>query len=270
MIFTTIVVGCPVRVSRLIVGLALLLSVGAARAQAFPALQLDILGGYYDPVTETIISTGPNFTLVALLTPRNNSTPAQLAALLNDTYYISAAINPPVAVPSTLGSFTFDTANYDVTNDLTYGTPPIEVYTAGDPDTGDLQRHSIFPTYFGEFAFQFTAAQRTDRYNSQDDPGGLSPTSNTNVDQISYYQTFNVTTSLTEAGNAMHFDLYNTFVRNCARSGGCAWDEDIALFAPFSHDAQSSSVPEPQTLMVLSTGLLLAGRLLARRRQAAQ
>ena len=238
-------------------------------------LQLDIVGGYYDPVTETIVSTGPNFTLVALLTPQNNTSAAGLNALLNETYYISAAINPPTGpAPSTLGSFTFNTANYDVTGDLTFGTPPIELYTDAAPDSppsGDLARHGIFPTFFGEFAFQFNSTQRTLTYNTAENPGGgfvpLAAGAVVNPNLVSYYQTFNITTSLTEPGTAIHFDLYNTYVANCAVSGACTWDEDIALFAPFSHDAQSASVPEPQTLMVLSTGLLLAGRLLARRRQ---
>jgi hypothetical protein len=250
------------------------MSFGAARAQAFPTLQLDIVGGYYDPVTETIVSSGPDFTLVALLTPKNNDSAADVAALLNTTYYISAAVNPPAGpAASNLGSFTFDTVNYNVTGDLTYGTPPIELYTAAGadvPPAGDLQTHSIFPTYFAEFAFNFTADQRTLQYDSAENPGGLSPTTLTDQRQVSYYQTFNITTSLTGGGTAIHFDLYNTFIANCAIAGNCVWDEDIGLNAPFSHDAQSaSSVPEPQTLMVLSTGLLLAGRLLARRRQQA-
>jgi len=252
----------------LILCLALLLSFGAARAQAFPMLQLDIVGGYYDPVTQTIISSGPDFTLVALLTPQNNSSAATLTELLNDTYFISAAVIPSTGPGgSTLGSFTFNSANYDVTGDLTYGNPPIELFTDAVGDPGDLQNHGVFPTYFGEFGFSFSADQRAVTYNTADAPGGFTTTTSTDPNTFSYYQTFNITTSLSDPTNAIHFDLYNTYVQNCARSGACVWDEEIALFAPFSHDAQSR-VPEPQTLVMMSTGLLIAGRLLARRRKA--
>jgi len=213
-------------------------------------------------LTQTIMSGGPDFTLVALLTPnpaRNN-----LAELLNTTYYISAAISPQVAQPgSSLGSFTWDTTNYLVTQDMTYGTPPLELAGAAT-DPGDLGPHGIYPTYFTEFAFQFSPTNRTITYNTAEETGGLVPTTATTG--VSYFATFNLTTSF-QGANVLHFDLYNSYVQNCARSGACAWDEDIAWFAPFSHDAESENrVPEAQSLLLMSTGLLIAGRLFRRRR----
>ena len=232
----------------------------SARAEAFPALQLDILGGYYDPFTQTIVSGGPDFTLVALLTPnplRNN-----LAELLNTTYYISAAISPEVGPSgSNLGSFTWDGTNYLVTGDMTYGTPPLELAGASH-DSGDLGEHLIYPTYFTEFAFQFSSESRTISYDSARDTGALAPTSATTG--ISYFATFNITTAL-QGSNVLHFDLYNSYLQNCSRAGTCALDEDIAWFAPFSHDAESENrIPEAQSLLLMSTGLLVAGRLFRR------
>ena len=59
-------------------------------SKLYPLLQLDIVAGTYDPVTQTTIAGGPDFTLIALLTPKATD---NLATLL-DTYYISAALMP--------------------------------------------------------------------------------------------------------------------------------------------------------------------------------
>ncbi len=237
----------------------LLVMFSAAHADALPILQLDIIGGHYDPTTQTIVSDGPDFTLVALLTPRAAQT---LSTWLNDTYYISAAVTPQTGPTNTsLGSFTWNESNYNVTEDMIYGTPPLELGLAG-VDTGDLGSHSIFPTFFQEFSFQFSETQRAVTYDTALNPSGLVTTTATT--NISYFATFNITTSLL-ADNEIHFDLYNTYLQRC-RSGPCVYDEDVAYFAPFTHDAESSQkVSEPQSLAMMSVGLFLAGRALRRR-----
>ena len=230
----------------------------AARVEAYPLLQLDIVGGSYDPVTQTIVSSGPDLTLIALLTPKGNS---DLASLLGDTYYISAAISPQTGpTGGDLGSFTFGSETFSATSGMQYGVPPIEASgVVGDP--GDLPTHSVFPTFFQEFGFQFTQAQRTVSYDSAENPSGLQPTSATTG--VSYYALFNITTSLV-GSNVLHFDLYNTLIKNC-RNQNCSPDEDIDGFAPFSHDAQSTnSVPEPETLGFLATGAIVAVLMLRR------
>src|SRR5687767_15942290 len=84
------------------------LSVWGTTAEAIPLLQLDMQGGTYDPVTQSIVAPGGSFTVYAVLTPQNNTTAAELAALLSDTYYVSVAISPQVgSVPASVGSFTF-------------------------------------------------------------------------------------------------------------------------------------------------------------------
>lgn len=233
----------------------------ALRAEATPILQLDIIGGYYDSKTQTIVSNGPDFTLVALLTPKSDQPPS---TYLNDTYYISAAVTPQTGPNDTaLGSFTWNGSNFLVTEDMTYGTPPLEAGLAG-MDGGDLDGHSIFPTFFAEFGFQFSEANRAVTYDTASDPGGFTPTSATS--NISYFATFNVTTSLVDK-NEIHFDLYNTYLQKCRQQPTCAYDEDIARYAPFTHDAESShkKVSEPQSLTIMAMGLLIAGRLLRRR-----
>jgi hypothetical protein len=239
----------------------------AARAEAVPLLQLDVLNGVYDTDSDTIVASGEDFTLVAILTPGTNAKAAEIATLLANTYYVSAALIPGEA--QTSGSFSWNNNVYNVTSDMTYGTPPFE---AGDQshDSGDLSTHGAFPAYFREFAFQFTATQRALRYDSERDPGALTPTSATKT--ISYYMLFDITTSVGST-SAIHFDLYNTVFKECAKKNpGCVKDEDVGQFAPFSHDAESghspdepvSSVPEPSNLMLIGIGVVAAARVFRR------
>jgi hypothetical protein len=231
--------------------LCLAMVAGAARAEAVPVLQLDIVGGYYDETTQTIMSTGPNFTLVALLTPKTDGD--QLG-----TYFVSVALTPQTAEPGgDFGSFSVDGTPYAVTSDMYYGVPPIED-SGLEHDGGDLGQHSIYPTYFQEFAFSFDSplTQSAQTYNTAEDPGG--PTAGSG----SLYRTFEITSALT-TGYALHFDLYDTFFKtNCtgpSRTRTCTTDEDIDHFAPFSHDAESGPeappVPEPATMSLLGMGL---------------
>lgn len=47
----------------------------AVTVHAVPALQLDIVGGTYDPMTEDIVSSAPVFDLVAVLNPTAGNAP---------------------------------------------------------------------------------------------------------------------------------------------------------------------------------------------------
>ena len=239
----------------------------ASRLEAYPVLQLDIIGGTYDRETETIVSDGASFTLVALLTPKPNT---DLAALLTETYYISAAVSPQVGpIGYSIGSFTWNGSTHQVTEDMTYGTPPLEGLHDATTDPGDLSSHGVYPTYFAELPLNFSAANRAVAYNTQDralagTPINLAaPTAN---DQIAYYQLITVTTSLAD-GYQLHFDLYDTYLLEKCRRGTCSSDVDVDHFAPFSHDAQSGteSVPEPGALLLLSLGLALGAGVWARR-----
>ena len=227
----------------------------AGRAEANPLLQLDIIGGKYDPITQTTIASDSDFTLVALLTPKATD---NLTALLNDTYYISAALMPKVGPEHSLvGSYTWNGVEYDATADMTFGTPPMEGLNA-TYDPGDFSDPNIFPTFFSEFAFQFSPEQRAVIKYVPTDAGSITPTTATS--NISYFQAFNITTSFT-GNNVLHFDLYSSYVKRCATSGGCSTDIDVEYSAPLWADAESvNSVPEPTGFMLVSLGLALAAR----------
>ncbi len=218
-------------------------------AFAVPTLQLDIAGGTYDLSTQTIIAGSDPFTLYALLKPDKSNN-------LSDTYFISAAVLPAVDSPgANLGSFVFDQQTINVTGDMIYGTPPIETLTSpvnANADPGDLASHSVYPTYFSEFAFQFSLTDRANVYDTQT-YAGAGPTLNPNGNL--YYHAFTVDTSLLDPNYVIHFDLYNTALAKCSST-----DLDVTQFAPFSHDAQSggggNKVPEPGLLILFGTGLL--------------
>ena len=235
--------------------LALAGSFGAANA--VPSLQLGIAGGTYDPVTQTIVASGPVFSLYAFLDPANGT-------LLTDNYLISAALSPQTSTAGSYGSFTFDGTTVNVTSDMVYGRPPLEANLSQDP--GDLAGHGIYDTYFKEFGFTFNAANKASftTNNTQDNPG-LTALNLACVSDCLYYSVFTVDVSALAAGYSIHFDLYNEDVRN--------GDTDVNKFAPFSHDAQSSSsssgkVPEPSSSKLALLGLALLGLSFALRRQS--
>jgi hypothetical protein len=168
---------------------------------------------------------------------------------------------------------------------MTYGTPPIELYSSmSGSDPGDLSKHSIYPTFFSEFAFRFTPDSyfppptsivgdtevitppnvtqgTTSVYNKATNPG-RTVQSGTGA----YYASFQVNTSLLNAPNVLHFDLYSEdYLVQAKKCSTACVDVDVDSFAPFSHDAQSGTttrqVPEPSTLSLFGVAatLLAAG-----------
>ncbi|MDH5567627.1 MAG: choice-of-anchor N protein [Myxococcales bacterium] len=237
----------------------------AGSAQAVPQLQLDLDAddAFYSGDAETIQTTSDTFSVYLYLSPLSN---ANETALLADTYYISIALTPQRAAPGMLGSFDVNGGEVRVTQDMTYGRPPLELALDGTSpsDPGDLAPHGIFDTFFYEVAVQFSAGAQTAVYNTQDVrfADGFDSTVDCSSVDCMYFVKIDIDKSDLSDAVQLHFDGYNTSTRN--------GDIDITKgndpgFVPFSHDAETV-VPEPTGLLLFSAGLLLVGRTLRRQR----
>lgn len=219
---------------------------GANLSFAFPALQLNIAGGTYygaGVYDSTTLSNGPVFDLYAYLQPNEKNT-------IDDTYYLSMAVVPKTGpLGADLGSFLFNGTEINVTADMVYGVPPVELLGTAYQDPNDLSQHGIYETFFYEYGFSFNSPAAT--------VGAYNVATGETAPGVMNYRSFSLdTTNLTE-GYEIHFDLYNSRV--------CSGDVDVTSFAPFSKDAQSSRVPEPNTMLLLGTGLLGIGLLRKRK-----
>lgn len=228
-------------------------------AGAVPLLQLYIQDGYYDMVTETIVTAEDNFVLSALLTPNGviideNGNEVQADSRidwLSLPYYISIALIPSDITEHTdLGSIEFGGETISVTGDMEFGNPPLDEYLA----TKGLPPHGIFDTFYYETdpGFMFTSTNVTQTFNTQDAAmdGVITPLSG-----YSYIYTWEVDVSNLAGEYNVHFDLYNLYSQvDIEKKNGDIMTKDIKVFAPFSHDAQT--VPEPGTLVLLGIGLL--------------
>lgn len=205
----------------------------ATGAQAIPSLQLGIAGGTYNDEKdiETTFSDGDVFKLYAYLIEDNDNA-------ITDSYYISAALTPKGTLSGDYGKFVFNGTTINVTADMTYGTPPVDMLY---PDLGG---HGIYDTYYKEIPFQFNPANAGLVGNVADPNEGS---------KSGYFAAFDIDTSLMDPGYEIHFDLYNENV--ITRRKGTA--DYSTQFAPFSHDAEShGTVPEPATMLLMGTGLL--------------
>lgn len=244
------------RVRSAVVG-AVLLGLSAV-ANAIPTLQLGIGGGTYDSLTQTVIASGDSFSLYAYLIPDTTNQ-------YTDIYTISMAVSDQVSVATDLGSFTVDGNVINVTSSMNYGIPPV------DNMVDDLQKHSVFPTYFVEKTFSFGSSNQSGIFNTQDHPS-FDPQSGTGM----YYKEFKIDVTNFDEKYAIHFDLYKVSPvteEDCTGHGKkkkCTTvptgELEISQFAPFSHDAQSgpggdgggspNETPEPAPMFLLGLGLL--------------
>jgi len=242
-----------------LVALVCVVSYVGTTSNAEPFLQLDILAGdtWYDDITESITTSQSSFTLRALI---NTAKTDDYALVLDNTYYISAAVQPSLleTFPSPdFGSFVFGGDTIQVTEDMKYGTPPVD---GGYPD---IPTHGVYPTYYAEFSFPADTTQTTYRYNTEDYPGGIVPNPDL-TDKSFLYKDFEVDVSAYTA-DSLHFDLYAVGLNKNGK-------KIVTYKAPFSHDAigDAQYVPTPSAFILGSLGLGIAQLRLGRRKQARQ
>lgn len=197
-------------------------------AMAYNMLQIDIVGGTYDG--DTTITADSTFTLVALLNPYSGL----FDSFENNDFYLTAALVPtqttdPGLVP-TIASHNATIAEGE------YGKP--------HNDWSVLPSHGIFQTWYWQYQFRFDIDNKVGQWDVADDLDYI-PVQQNSVDPFFYAAYFDVDVSgLRSAGYEVHFDLY------------MPKPDGSIIKAPFSHDAQSSPVPEPATMLLLGSGLI--------------
>jgi hypothetical protein len=224
---------------------ALTLAMGlSGSANAVPALQIDAQGGtwiFNDPNGgdgETTFCSTDVCDFYAIATPTNKVPEAQI---LNDTYYVSIALYPKTGpAGADLGSIVINGVTYDVTADMTYGTPPLNDPAGADKDAGDLGTHGIYNTFYTQIAIDFVSGQTINEYNAQNDSGD--PEGKISATGTSFYDKITVDTTNLDSSVELHLDLYSILVVQCTDDPNCPiTDLDADLFAPFSHDGGTSS-----------------------------
>jgi hypothetical protein len=229
-----------------VLGVALL---WATSAFALPALQIYIEGATYDNLTETWVSqsTGPiRLWTVAAVGQFGPISDVKLAIAYESGLTPSFALSGSstggyngFADPSTASDPTFNKT-------VTDGSAPV----LGDGSS--LPTHGIYGsgTTWSEYLLgDFTLADSyiADFNGSTDNP----VSSMSKMGQINVYE---INVADVAAGTAFHFDLYDHYFN---QRGDAKY-----VFAPFSHDGETTTVPEPGTLALVGMGFAgLAARL---------
>jgi len=222
----------------------------AATAHALPSLQLGGDGSsdwnYGGGTPDTwVVSGTTSFNLLAYANCETgtagctdpNGSFAWDAAGATDRYaYLTVATMPDIG---NVDGFDI-TINGATLVDSGYGTPPIQ-------DTNSIAPHSIFDTYFEIYEFQFDDLISIIGNTQPGDTGTGS----------GYTESFGITiNSLFDGVLGLHFDLFTV--------SGAQWDPTdtspdkflVESVAPYSHDAEWVSVPEPSVLALLGIGLI--------------
>jgi len=216
----------------------------APAANAVPDLQLFIAGATYDFDDETWVLTTSGSV---------------------DLYVISAKeIHSDIIVSMALSGFAESDNPDGIVSISGFGGPDIDDWTwgyaplasaPGWDQNEDLPPHGIFPTWFAE---AHTGLYDMSQMVGDAIPGAdfWDPTINGPGPANAHgrYKIFSLSIGA-PVGTAVHFDAYTM--------NGDA----LAEFAPFSHDAAASIIPEPGTILLMSTGLLGLGLSAIRRRK---
>jgi len=208
-------------------------------AIAVPDIQLFIDGATYDWDTQTWVATTTGSVDLYVISANDTK----------DDIIVSLALgqsDDPSLMTVDFGGTIINPG------DWIYGNAPLP------PDWnpgGDVPPHGIFPTYFAEV--------HTGAYGLGMNIGDVQPGSDFwdpsipsgPANALGEYKIFTVDLS-GPVGASVHFDAYTLNP-----------DGSVDKFAPFSHDATTTIVPEPGTIILMGSGLLGLGLRAYRKRK---
>lgn len=222
---------------------ALLVTALASTSFAFPELQLYIDGATYDAGSQTWVASGQNIDLYVIA---NMDLDDVLVSIALDQNEYTSSMNP-----DGIASATFDGST--VINDWTWGDAPLATVDPDPNNLKDLAGHGVYPSWYAEFnAGNFRVADGggigdVEPINGTyfDPSAGYLDPANTN--QLGQFKKFSVSLA---GAMSFHFDAYTLNE-----------DGSIQYFAPFSHDAGTTTThtPEPATMLLFGLGLAGAG-----------
>lgn len=219
----------------------------STRLMSYPFLQLDIGGGLYDNVDQSIYSQSKVFNLYAL---ENTLAPGYTESIIDPEFHLAVALIPSVGynlpIPAYGSVKVNNTAYLPSSSAWQYGVPPAGI------NYPLLGTHGIYETYYMEFTFAFDSNSKAVAYDTQYNPGGFQ----TSATGDFLYQKFDIDVTQLDPGYELHFDLYRTGWDAGKGKRLIIYDTD---FAPYSHDAYSGNfVPDSSTTIML-LGIALCG-----------
>jgi len=232
-----------------VAAVSLLGALAPQAAQAVPALQLYIDGASYDSASETWVFSGAgSFQLWVI---GNITGPGGAGPISN--VKLSAAV-----ATSGSGSIMLTPTTTSTLTDPSTPSAPGALPLSADGAVPVMGNGSLLPAHgiygAGTSFFEWTLGNFTLSDSPIADFINSYPTTFTaNAGQINVYDV--AVTGYT----TVHFDTYDTIIRGANHA---------AKFAPFSHDAGVSPIPEPQTYAMLLAGLGLMGFVVRRRQHA--
>jgi hypothetical protein len=217
-----------------------LLFLAPASSYAIPTLQLYIEGSSYDSSTETWTIDSSNFKLWVLGETDQFGTIFDVnlvvAHLAGETGSIS--FTPTTATAGLLPApGDASTPGAPVLNGSGSGTAPITGDGSALPSHGIFGAGTDWDTYLlGDFSLQDSPIG--------DYTTGACPGAGCTWPALGQINVYDVAVT---GYSAVHFDAFDHVI-----SGS----KTKYVFAPFSHDAETTSVPEPNTLLLLGSGFL--------------
>lgn len=217
-------------------------------AYALPALQLYIEGATFDDATQTWVApAGNTLRLWAIGAVGEKGTIHEVK--LSVAY--AHGLTPTIALTGST------TAGYQGFADPSTPGDPTHIQTVTDgslPELGDgttLPQHGIFNSDPDWQEFALGDFSLTDSYIA--DFNGLTDSPVPNLAKTGQINVYDFSISGVDPGTEFHFDLYDHYYST---------NHVYYKFAPFSHDGETTVVPEPGSLALMGLGAAgLAARL---------